>query len=267
MEYMHSAGSAKNVDDASGLPEGRLDLGVQTHIGLVREENEDAVFARQEGFPTLLIVADGMGGYRGGKLASTLAVETVHSALPQNTLECAMEDRLRAAVLHANDEIYAHAQQDENLRRMGTTLTAAVLRADSVILAHVGDSRAYLFDGEVLCQITKDHSYVQYLVEQHLLTAEEARNHPCQNMITRAVGMEQLEVDVYTCAFAPGQTLLLCTDGLTRTVPDADIRHILQKKGNADEKARALIDAALAGGGMDNISVIVAAYENGGESV
>lgn len=223
-------------------------------IGKVRENNEDslAIFP-----PEIYMVADGMGGRAGGEVASGLAVKTIQAQTAKRPLH---EAELRQAVMAANEAILAMARSHQEYDGMGTTVTLLHLEAAMAYWAHVGDSRLYLFRAGALQQITRDHSLVADLVAKGSITREEARFHPQRNMITRAVGTEQdLSVDTGVFPLCDGDTLILCSDGLTSAVTDEEIRQVLAEN-RCDDKAAALVERALALDSQDNISVVVVCY-------
>lgn len=226
-----------------------------TDVGKVRAGNEDnqAVFD-----PSLYVVADGMGGEAAGEVASRLLTETVKSVLANKT--DIAEGELQQAILTANQKILQCANAEPHYHGMGTT--ASVLHigkfAQSACWAHVGDSRIYvLHDGtSQMTQITRDHSYVESLVEQGSITADEAKVHPRRNMLLRAVGVEaDLQVDTGSLAVQASDIFLLATDGLMKMVSDTKIVAILQS--NCADPAKELVAAALEAGGVDNVTVIV----------
>ena len=221
-----------------------------THPGLVRPNNEDSAYAGAR----LVALADGVGGEVAGEVASALAIEALRAA------EAAADPvaGLRAALADANTRIAAATADDPGLAGMGTTATAILCRGRHAALGHVGDSRAYrLRDGD-LAQLTRDDTYVQQLVEEGRITAEQARVHPQRSMVTNVLQGVPAEVAVTGFRPHPGDRYLLCSDGLPDAVPDADIAEAL--RANADPAACAdrLISLALAAGGPDNVTVIVA---------
>ena len=228
----------------------RLIIGASTDVGRVRELNEDG-FIIDEGL-TLVAVADGMGGHRGGEIASATALEAFYASFAQ-------DGGLHDAIVTANEAVYDRAAADDELRGMGTTLTAGVLGEDgTMIVGHVGDSRAYLLRGGELSRVTTDHSLVEELMAAGELTAEEAERDPRRSMITRAIGLDSgVDVDLYPVALQAGDRLVLCSDGLTTMVSEADIQTVLGQQPEAEGAARALVDAANAAGGQDNTTVIV----------
>jgi protein phosphatase len=230
----------------------RLVVGAATDVGRVREGNEDAYLV--DGTMGLVAVADGMGGHRGGEVASATALEALRAAVSAGR-------PLRDAVEDANRAVFEKASIDDSLRGMGTTLTAATLAAgDTLLVGHVGDSRAYLLrDGE-LRQVTTDHSLVEELVRDGRLTPDEAAVHPQRSIITRALGVDaSVDVDVYPVGLAPGDVLLFCSDGLTGMLQPDLIAAELRREEDPARAATKLVDAANAAGGEDNITVVVVA--------
>lgn len=232
----------------------KLRPGASTDVGLLRQRNEDAFVAE---YP-LFAVADGLGGHLGGEVASRVAVETLTEASTADGPDERIPDRLREAVHGANRAVVERASKDPRLTGMGTTLTAMVAANDRIYLAHVGDSRAYLFrDGE-LRHLTEDHTLVQRLVREGKLTPEQAEVHPQRSVLTRALGIEDdLEVDQATVEVAAGDRFLLCSDGLTSMIGDEDIRRILAGHDDPQSASDALVKAANAAGGQDNITTVV----------
>lgn len=226
-----------------------------THVGKVRYNNEDALTVIE---PETYVVADGMGGAQAGEVASQMLIDTVKSFLSK-TPRTWDEKILAQAILLANDKILNTARRHEEYQGMGTTATILSLEGKQSYFAHVGDSRLYLLRGDTFEQITEDHSYVETLVRRGELTAAEARVHPMKNVLTQAVGaLTNLYIDKGNFPTQDGDIFLLCTDGLTNMVDDADIKKILQ---TADNPADSLIAAALEAGGKDNITVIVAGVD------
>lgn len=225
-----------------------------TDVGLVRSGNEDALAIFP---PECYMVADGMGGHVAGEVASGLLVRVVQEYLQGKTSLDANE--LRSAILVAHKEIQQVARNNAAYSGMGTTATIFHIEAGLLYWAHVGDSRLYLLRNGELVQVTRDHSYVEELVERGKLTESEARVHPQKNMLTRAVGMDgKLEVDGGQYSLEEGDTLLLATDGLMNMVPNEAICRILSEK--TGDKAMRLVSEALAAGGRDNVTVIVLEY-------
>jgi PPM family protein phosphatase len=233
----------------------------KTDTGRQRRGNEDASFAR----PPVFVVADGMGGAQAGEVASQLAIEAFEEGLPDAG---SPEERLASRVQEANRRIYELSQAEDERAGMGTTLTAAYVDDAQIAIAHVGDSRAYMFRDGKLQRLTQDHSLVDELVRRGKLTEEEAAEHPQRSIITRALGPEPtVEVDTWTYPARPGDILLLCSDGLTSMIAEAQISEILAAGGDLEQAAEALIEHANAAGGRDNITVVLFRLEEvAGES-
>lgn len=236
-------------------------ISYDTDVGRVRKENQDSVFAKQiDENAALLIVADGMGGHNGGKTASTGAIESIASKILQNyhrnMSDEDVEVILREAIAGANSSIYEKSFLNTDLHGMGTTVVAALILGDKLYTANVGDSRLYILSDGVLSQVTVDHSYVESLVKKGLISKDEARNHPQKNIITRAVGSDDIvDIDIFVNNIAAGDVILLCSDGLHGAVSEDDIVSILG--GDIADSAKRLVSAANDNGGRDNISVIV----------
>lgn len=228
----------------------RLVIGEATDVGKVRDHNEDGYLV-DDGL-ALAAVADGMGGHAGGEVASATAIEAFHASFTDH-------GGMRDAVLAANDAVLDRADGDESLHGMGTTFTAAVLGDDGTLLiGHVGDSRAYLLRDNELSRVTTDHSLVEELVAAGELTAEEAKQDRRRSMITRAIGLDSdLAVDLHPVVLVPGDRVIICSDGLTDMVDDTAIADILIKEGDPATAAQKLVAAANAAGGIDNITVLV----------
>ena len=230
----------------------------RTDTGRQRRGNEDSSFARAP----LFVVADGMGGAQAGEVASRLAVDTFAQGLPDDG---GAEERLATRVREANGVIYERAHSEQDLAGMGTTLTAAYLEDTHVAIAHVGDSRAYLFRDGTLKRLTQDHSLVDELVREGKLTEEQAAEHPQRSIITRALGPEAtVAVDTWRYPVRAGDVLLLCSDGLTSMISEQRITQILGENPSLESAADRLIDAANAAGGRDNITVVLFRVEDAG---
>ena len=245
----------------------RLRWGVASDVGRLRQDNEDALHAG----PGMYVVADGMGGHNAGEVASALAVAAVRDAYRDGMPDAGSLVALIGAI---NATIHRSSATDTDRRGMGTTLTAlavvpapeeatdgtAVLADGSVALvANVGDSRAYLLRDGVLRQVSVDHSYVQELLSEGLISTDEARTHARRNIVTRALGIEErVAVDSWTIPILSGDRFVLCSDGLVDEVEDAEILSTLAVERDPGEAARRLVAAANARGGRDNVTVIVA---------
>ena len=232
----------------------------KTDTGLVRTTNQDSYFAGEIAENAVFaVLCDGMGGANAGNIASETAVkricEYVHKSYRKNMSEQDIEKLLRNAVVSANIELYDMAVNNPALSGMGTTAVLALVRNGYAALAHVGDSRIYLINDSVK-QLTRDHSVVQSLIESGRITPEAAKVHPRKNVITRAVGAEEeITVDSAGLALNPGDTLMLCSDGLTNYLETDDILKIF-KSTDIENIPAALVDAANSGGGGDNITVV-----------
>ncbi|GGI02915.1 protein phosphatase [Egicoccus halophilus] len=226
-----------------------------THVGRVRQGNEDSYLVAESVFA----VADGMGGHLAGEIASAKALEPVE-ALDGKVFADAgdAETALRRAVVAANDVVSQLAEDEPAYRGMGTTLTAAMIEGRRLHLAHVGDSRAYLWRGGRFEQLTDDHTLVQHLIDEGQITKQEAASHPQRSIITRAIGVaREVEVDSITIDVEPGDQVLLCSDGLTGVLDDEFIAQQLADDADADVVIERLIQAANARGGPDNITVVI----------
>lgn len=254
------AKGAGMIDVTSGKM--RFRFGSVTDIGLVRQYNEDNFFvfdetAEFEELGMLLAVADGMGGHNGGDVASQVAVNTMASYYSSRRKDSPL-DRLISSVEQANRQIYDISQESEGFYGMGTTLTSMVVRSTEVFIAHVGDSRAYLYRDKQLTQLTDDHSLVAQAVREGILTPEQAARHPQRSIITRALGTkDSVEVDSLTIHLEPGDIMVLSSDGLHGFVEDEEIKQLIEAYGgDPDELASQLTQAALAKGGNDNVTII-----------
>lgn len=230
-------------------------VGVASDIGQVREGNEDAYLV----VAPLYAVADGMGGHRGGEVASSLALETVQQLFERR------EGTLSDQVAQANRAVYDRSQSDRSVSGMGTTLTAALIDGDELHLVHVGDSRAYLLHDGRLTQLTEDHTLVHRMVEEGEITLEEAETHPHRSILTRALGVdESVQVDEGDLRVETGDRLLLCTDGLTGMVPEEQIREIMLEAEDPQEVVDRLVKVANRAGGIDNITAVIVDFAEDG---
>jgi PPM family protein phosphatase len=230
----------------------------RTDTGRQRRGNEDSAFARAP----LFVIADGMGGAQAGEVASRIAVEAFQGDLPEKG---SPEERLTAVVQSANRRIYDISRTEHERAGMGTTLTAVYVDGAEIAVAHVGDSRAYLFrDGE-LELLTQDHTLVGELVKRGKLTEEQAAEHPQRSIITRALGIDaEVEVDTWTYTGRAGDVVLLCSDGLTSMISEDQISVILANEPDLDTASVRLINEANEAGGRDNITVILFTLEEVG---
>jgi len=252
-------------------------VGFASNIGRVRKVDEDSVlaiemrtaFLSESRIRLLMMVADGMGGHRRGDVASRIAAQTVaRSLLPLLTsageIPRAMYHReLRDAVVQANQALFAEAEQHPECEGMGTTLSLAVADGRSLHIANVGDSRVYLVNSREICQVTRDHSLVQEMVDRGELTAEEARHHPKKNVITMALGVyAEVTPDIGCLTVESGDRVLVCCDGLINHVEDDEIHRVVVETSDPQTACDILVALANKGGGTDNISVIVARVPN-----
>jgi PPM family protein phosphatase len=230
----------------------------KTDTGRQRRDNEDNAYVRAP----LFVVADGMGGAQAGEVASKLAVEEFHRDLPQDGTP---EERLATRVQSANRRIYEVSHTEHEHAGMGTTLTAVYLDDVDLAVAHVGDSRAYIFRDGALTRLTQDHSLVEELVRRGKLTEEQAAEHPQRSIITRALGIElDVEVDTWTYPARAGDVVLMCSDGLTSMIGEDQITEILGTETNLDRAGERLIAEANEAGGRDNITVVLFRLEDVG---
>jgi protein phosphatase len=233
----------------------------KTDTGRQRRDNEDNAFVRAP----LFVVADGMGGAQAGEVASAMAVQEFHEELPD---QGSAEERLTTRIRSANRRIYELSRTEHERAGMGTTLTAVYVEDEVLAVAHVGDSRAYIFRDGKLARLTQDHSLVEELVRQGKLTQAQAAEHPQRSIITRALGIEgDVEVDTWTYPLRAGDVVLLCSDGLTSMIDEHRIAEILAGEHSLESAGDKLIDAANDAGGRDNITVVLFRLEDvGGDS-
>jgi protein phosphatase len=227
-----------------------------TDTGRQRKINEDSLLVHSP----LFAVADGMGGAQAGEVASNMAVSVLEEGLGEEP--GTIEERLVERVREANTRIHQQSRSDERRAGMGTTLTAVYVIDEEIVVAHVGDSRLYcLRDGE-LSRLTHDHSLVEELVREGRLTPQEADEHPQRSIITRALGPEgDVAVDHHTWRARPGDVYLLCSDGLTSMVPEAEVAEIVRTSPLLAAAGERLIAAANEAGGRDNITVLIARFD------
>jgi protein phosphatase len=242
----------------------KLTINGLTDVGRVRDGNEDSI--AWDARLGLIMLADGMGGHNAGEVASAMAVETIKSAL-QDVLAPEIQaadiidyhDAVREAVTFANQEIHEQAQMKSECAGMGTTIVLGLFRNDSVILAHVGDSRIYRYRQGELEQMTSDHSLVQEMVDSGYLSQEEAQQSASKNLITRALGIApEVDVDVREVPLQRDDIFLMCSDGLSDLVSRDDISSVISDAGQDMQRAaQELVNLANERGGTDNISVIL----------
>ncbi|MFM7617419.1 MAG: Stp1/IreP family PP2C-type Ser/Thr phosphatase [Actinomycetes bacterium] len=227
----------------------RLVAAAATDVGRVREGNEDAVL--HDDRLGVFAVADGMGGHQAGEVASATAIEALRAAIAAGA-------SVTDAVTQANAAVVDKARADSGMLGMGTTMTAAIEVVGGLRIGHVGDSRAYVLRDGILARVTDDHSLVEELVREGRITLEQAAVHPQRNVVTRALGIEdEVEVDDVAVELTGDDRVLLCSDGLSGMLRDADISAVLRRESDPEVCARALIAAANEAGGEDNITVLI----------
>jgi PPM family protein phosphatase len=289
------AGNRSDVSDDTVRPFSsavRVDVSALSHPGKVRAQNEDhfivtrvgryletvltslpsgEVPERAEEVGYAMVVADGMGGHAGGEVASRMAVSglmKLAQAMPDwifrldETVATDATQRSKGRFRNLNALLIEHGRNDQDLRGMGTTLTAARMMARDLQIVHVGDSRAYLLRASHLLRLTRDHTYVQLLLDSGQLSEEEAKHFGARHVLVNALGglSEDVEVDVDQLKLTSGDRLLLCSDGLTDLVDDDTIRQVLIDCHESADACRRLVDLALAAGGRDNVTVVVATF-------
>ncbi len=247
----------------------KLEIANISDVGRRRPHNEDSTLSDIE--RGLVVLADGMGGYKAGEVASAIAVTTSHTAILEGlkNIKSAQTDKntdlhaestvVKDAIINANSNIYNSAQSDPECQGMGTTIVIALFYAGIVTIAHVGDSRLYRKRGRNFEQITKDHSLIQELIDRGLYTPEEAHAKTPKNLVTRALGIEEkVEVDVMEIPVLASDIFLLCSDGLNDMVDDEEIHLTLSKySANLVQTAEELVRLANSYGGKDNTSIIL----------
>ncbi|HHZ19312.1 MAG TPA: Stp1/IreP family PP2C-type Ser/Thr phosphatase [Firmicutes bacterium] len=225
-------------------------VGMATHVGHVREKNEDSMGWRDG----LFVVADGMGGHNAGEVASALAVEYILRIKGKSDFRRA----LKRAVEQANRALLDMAGKDPNCSGMGTTLAVLYIKDDKAVIGHIGDSRVYQWRQGELRRLTRDHSLVEELVANGGITAEQARNHPQRNILTRALGTPNLpEIELVELPIEAGDRFLLCTDGLSGPLSDEEIAAVISEDKSPQELADSLVEQANGKGGPDNVTIIV----------
>jgi len=251
-------------------------IGMITDVGQVRTIDEDSILAADLSFGInsenekflLLAVADGMGGHAKGEEASKIALNTLtKSVVPELFGEKSFTELLENGIKNANREILDYTSKNPESSGMGTTAVCALVKGNDVHLANVGDSRAYVISNDEIRRVTKDHSYVQALIDEGKITEEEAREHPQKNVITKAVGiMESVEPDTMKLTLDNDESLLLCCDGVIAHLPDEDIHKIISDTDDPQNACQQIVDLANERGGTDNISLIILSSKNKDET-
>lgn len=233
-------------------------FGVLSDVGNVRKINEDSIGYLESSDYDIYAVADGMGGHNAGEVASDLAIKVIMEYIKNNHKGTELKKVLSEGIKCANKEIYDMASQSEALKGMGTTITICFRKQNEMIVANVGDSSCYIINSKrELVKVTRDHSLVQQLLDNGTITEEKARNHPNKNIITRALGTNELvEVDLFDLDLNNVIKCILCTDGLTNDVTYSEMYDIIIDNDN-DTSCKMLVDLSKLNGGRDNISVIV----------
>ncbi len=258
--------------DGGNFEEEWSDESVQIHlvsdVGKKREHNEDSCLLEVPADPkvradlgVLLAVADGMGGASAGEHASNLALVSLAEKYYQGDSK-SIPQSLEAALAYANEQVYKDAEENPELHGMGTTVDAAVVRGDSVYIAHVGDSRVYVHqEDQELKQITEDHSMVWEQLRAGLISEEEAKNHSMRNLITKAIGIKpDVEIDLYAVTIGKGDRIMLCSDGLCGLVDDPEIHEAMSQQKDLKKSNESLVALAMDEGGNDNITVLQFQY-------
>ena len=234
----------------------------KSDVGKLRDTNEDSYYiSNVDDEIKIFILADGMGGYNGGEIASKLAVSTALSYIQTNFANTPKEKEdilnlVKSAMEYANMVVYEKSNNEKELTGMGTTLEVCLIYNNKVYIGHVGDSRVYRIRKEFIRKLTHDHSYVQKLVKDGTITEEEARNHPKKNMLMKALGCTAfLEPDVTVKGFIKDDIILMCSDGLSNMLDDEEIYEIIRQEGTL--AAEKLVEKANENGGYDNITAIV----------
>ncbi|PLT30112.1 Stp1/IreP family PP2C-type Ser/Thr phosphatase [Peribacillus deserti] len=243
----------------------------KTDRGKLRQLNEDngGVFTNPSGV-LLAVVADGMGGHRAGDVASSMAIEKLKDFWAETGEFLDPEDAedwLRIHIVKVNDLLYQHSLANKECEGMGTTIVAAICTRTFASVAHVGDSRGYLYQNSGIKQVTEDHSLVQELVRCGQISKEDAEHHPRKNVLLRALGTEKnVEIDVSLIPIYVGDMLLLCSDGLSNKVSENDLQQIITAQAGQDVKSEDLIKLANDNGGEDNITLVLVHFTDESES-
>ena len=241
-----------------------MNFTVESDIGLKRAVNEDraSLFERPDKLK-LAVLADGMGGHNAGDVASEMAITLLrNSFLNASADELATKESrklwLQQAVSHTNNEIYQYSLANEGCKGMGTTLISCVVDGTNSIIAHVGDSRLYYFSEDKVELITRDHSYVNVLIDKGAISEEEAENHPNKNLIVKAIGTEStIEPDFYELEIADDSYVLICSDGLSNKLSTSEMAAIITLPKPLQERGKMLVQLANDSGGEDNISLVL----------
>ena len=261
----------ENNSNSDSSAEKARKIGMLTDVGQVRTVDEDSILAADLSFGVnsesskflLLAVADGMGGHAKGEEASKIALNAIARAvIPDLLNNTPFTKILEKGIQNANQDILDYTAENPEASGMGTTSVCAVVKDNQIHLANVGDSRAYRVSDDEICRVTKDHSYVQALIDEGEITEEQAREHPRKNEITRAVGiMPSIEVDTMKLTLDSDESLLLCCDGVIAHLSDDDIHKIIRDSPDPQTACQEIVDMANERGGSDNISLIILSSE------
>ena len=261
----------ENNSNSDSSAEKARKIGMLTDVGQVRPVDEDSILAADLSFGVnsesskflLLAVADGMGGHAKGEEASKIALNAIARAvIPDLLNNTSFTKILEKGIQNANQDILDYTAKNPEASGMGTTSVCAVVKDNQIHLANVGDSRAYRVSDDEICRVTKDHSYVQALIDEGDITEEQAREHPRKNEITRAVGiMPSIEVDTMKLTLDSDESLLLCCDGVIAHLSDDDIHKIIRDSPDPQTACQEIVDMANERGGSDNISLIILSSE------
>ena len=261
----------ENRSNSDSSAEKARKIGMLTDVGQVRTVDEDSILAADLSFGVnsdtskflLLAVADGMGGHAKGEEASKIALNAIARAvIPDLLNNTPFTKILEKGIQNANQDILDYTAENPEASGMGTTSVCAVVKDNQIHLANVGDSRAYRVSDDEICRVTKDHSYVQALIDEDEITEEQAREHPRKNEITRAVGiMPSIEVDTMKLTLDSDESLLLCCDGVIAHLSDDDIHKIIRDSPDPQTACQEIVDMANERGGSDNISLIILSSE------
>ena len=257
--------------NADSSPQKARKIGMLTDVGQVRTVDEDSILAANLSFGVnsktnnfhLLVVADGMGGHAKGEEASKIALSAIsRSVISELVNDTPFTKLLEQGIQNANQDILDHTARHPESSGMGTTSVCAIVEGNAVHLANVGDSRAYVISDDEIRRVTKDHSFVQSLVDQGKITEAESREHPQKNMITKAIGIgTSVEADTMRLVLDSDESLLLCCDGVIAHLPDDDIHKIIRDSPDPQTACKEIVDMANERGGSDNISLIILSPE------
>ena len=252
-------------------PEKARKIGMLTDVGQVRTVDEDSILTADLSFGVnskssnfhLLVVADGMGGHAKGEEASKIALSAIsRSVIPELVNDTPFTKLLEQGIQNANQDILDHTARNPESSGMGTTSVCAIVEGNAVHLANVGDSRAYVISDDEIRRVTKDHSFVQSLVDQGEITEAESREHPQKNVITKAIGIgTSIEADTMRLTLDSDESLLLCCDGVIAHLPDDDIHKIIRDSPDPQTACKEIVDMTNERGGSDNISLIILSPE------